>query len=508
MFSFVDDLLDRITMYKLLLYYLIILVLAAMGLSAWGTLHFGVVAIAVSTVILVVACYIVNKVFAAIFQAPTNAESVHITALILALIIAPMTSYTLVNVGFLLAASGLAMASKYILTINKKHIFNPAAIAVALTALGPRQSASWWVGTTAMLPFVLIGGILLVRKIRRGRMASTFFASTLLATIVYSLLAGDNVLTSLHNTLLTSAMFFLGFVMLTEPLTTPPTAKKQAWYAILTGLLFPPQFHVLSLYSTPELALVASNVFSYLISPKTKLFPTLKQKLRLTPDSVDFVFDPNHKFSYKPGQYMEWTLPHDNTDSRGNRRYFTLASSPTEPEVRIGIKFYKRGSSYKRALLDITHETPIVAAQIAGDFVLPKDAQQGLVFIAGGIGVTPYRSMIKYLLDTKDARDITMLYSARTAEDFAYKDVFEQARKEIGLNVVYAVTDKLAASSNETTWAGRINAKMIKKEVPDYHNRLFYISGTQAMVTSMQHVLASLEIPRHQIKVDYFSGYA
>ena len=278
MFSAADKLLDKVTMYRLLLYYLIVLIVAAMGLSAAGILHFTVSAIAVSTILLVGVCWIANKLFAAIFNAPTNIESSLITGLILALIIAPYASTQILNITFLFAAAGLAIASKYILTINKKHIFNPAAVAVALTALGPRQSASWWVGTTAMLPFVLIGGILLVRKIRRGRMVVTFFISTLLATAVYSLLAGNSVFSALDKTVMTSAMFFLGFVMLTEPLTTPPTSQKQAWYAVLTGILFPPQFHILSLYSTPELALVAGNLFSYIISPKTKLFPSAYAK--------------------------------------------------------------------------------------------------------------------------------------------------------------------------------------------------------------------------------------
>jgi ferredoxin-NADP reductase/Na+-translocating ferredoxin:NAD+ oxidoreductase RnfD subunit len=509
MLNFIDNLLNRITMYRLLLYYLIALVLIAFGMSLAGVLHFSAAALATSTIILVVTCWLVNWILAAIFEAPTNVNSSYITALILDLIIAPFTSHQILNITFLLAAAGLAMTSKYILTIRKKHIFNPAAIAVALTALGPRQSASWWVGTTALLPFVLIGGILLVRKLHRGRMVTTFFASTLVATVIYNLLAGDNVFTALHNTLFTSAMFFLGFVMLTEPLTTPPTAKKQNWYAALTGLLFPPQFHVLSLYSTPELALVAGNAFSYIISPKAKLFPVLKQKLRLTPDSVDFVFSPNYKqFSYTPGQYMEWTLPHDGPDNRGNRRYFTLASSPTEPDVRIGVKFYERSSSYKTALLAATRQTQIVASQISGDFVLPKDPKQKLVFIAGGIGVTPYRSMIKYLVDNQEKRTITMLYSARTAEDFAYKDVFEQARDELGINTVYAVTDGRAQLDDHHSRLGRINADMIKQVVPDYQERTFYISGTQSMVAAMRDTLSRLGIPKHQVKVDYFSGYA
>lgn len=497
-------------MYKLLQYYLIALVLIAMGLSVDNVLHFSAALIAVSALLALFTCWFVNKVFATIFDAPTNVESVYITALILALIIPPTSNGNMAeHLTFILAASGLAMASKYILTIHRKHIFNPAAIAVVLTALGPRQSANWWIGTSVMLPYVLIGGILLVRKIRRGSMVLTFFVSTLIATALYAFIAKSDVYVGLKETITTSAMFFLGFVMLTEPLTTPPTTKKRTWYAILAGFLFPPQFHIFSLYSTPELALITSNVFSYIISPKTKLFPTLKQKLRLTPDSADFVFAANHKkFTYLPGQYMEWTLPHEDTDSRGNRRYFTLASSPTESNIRIGVKFYKKSSSYKDALLKATPETPIVAAQVSGDFILPKDPKQKLVFIAGGIGVTPFRSMTKYLLDKKETRSIILLYSAKTTKDFAYKDIFDAARNEIGMKSVYVVTGKEDISSQEHTLSGRISSQMIRQEITDYQERTFYISGTQNMVNGARKTLDGLGVPRSQIKVDYFSGYA
>jgi glycine betaine catabolism B len=510
MFSLIDRLLDKITMYKLLFYYLIVLLLIAFGLSLTGVLHFGAASIVTSTIILVAACWVINKIFAEIFKAPTNVESVYITALILALIIPPNTDgNTVEHITFLLAASGLAMASKYILTINKKHIFNPAAIAVVLTSLGPKQSADWWIGTSAMLPYVLIGGVLLVRKIRRGRMVLTFFISVLLATIGYTLLAKNSVYTALKETITTSAMFFLGFVMLTEPMTTPPTAKKQTWYAVLTGILFPPQFHILSLYSTPELALISSNVFSYIVSSKAKLFPTLKQKLRISPDSADFIFSTNQKrFSYSPGQYMEWTLPHENTDSRGNRRYFTLASSPTESDIRIGVKFNKKGSSFKEALVDMNPETKVVAAQVSGDFTLPKDPKKKLVFIAGGIGVTPYRSMAKYLLDTQQKRTITMLYSARTTKDFAYSDIFEQCRDEFGMKTIYVVTDEPATIPHEHIRPGRINSEMIKNEIPDYQQRVFYLSGTHSMVVAMQHILHGLGVSRRHIIIDYFSGYS
>jgi len=506
MLSAIDALLDRVTMYRLLLYYLIGLLIAAVGLSIFGDLHYNPLLIAMSALILVTGCWIANKVFAIVFDAPTNVESTHITALILALIITPANSLN--GVMFLLAAAGLATASKYILAIKSKHIFNPAAIAVVLTAIGPKQTASWWVGSAVMLPFVLIGGILLVRKIQRGRTVITFFISVILATCFYTLLAKGNIVTNLDKTLLSSAVCFLAFVMLTEPLTSPPTKAKRTWYAVLIGALFPPQVHILSVYSSPELALIIGNIYAYVVSPKAKLFLRLKQKIRLTPDSVDFVYTPDRQLSYRPGQYMEWTLAHNGVDSRGNRRYFTLASSPTEADIHLGVKFYEKGSSYKRALLTMDNQTTIVASQIAGDFVLPNDPNQKIVFIAGGIGVTPFRSMIKYLIDTNQKRIVTLLYSAKTQQDLAYRQIFEEARQKLGIKTIYNLTDSAPNPSGLYEKPGIITAELIKTEVPDYQERVFYISGTHAMVVAMRTILQSLGVAHHNIKEDFFPGYA
>jgi ferredoxin-NADP reductase/Na+-translocating ferredoxin:NAD+ oxidoreductase RnfD subunit len=493
-------------MYRLLLYYLLVLVAAAIGLSAFGDLHFNPIYIAISTGILVGACWIINKVFSYIFDAPVNPESSLITGLILALIITPNpTGYGIL---FLLAASGLAMASKYLLTIREKHIFNPAAVAVALTALGPRQTASWWIGTAVMLPFVLAGGILIMRKTGRQRMVFSFFAATTASTIVYSVLSKVSVISSLHNMILSSAIFFLGFVMLTEPLTSPPTAKKQTWYAVIVGFLLPPQVHIFNFYTTPELALIIGNAFSYIVSPKTKLFLALKQKAKIATDTAEFVFHPDRTFAYQPGQYAEWTLAHEGPDSRGSRRYFTLASSPTEPDLRIGIKFNEKSSSFKEALLDMDDESYIVASQLAGDFVLPKDPTKKLVFIAGGIGVTPFRSMVKYLVDTNDSRTVTLLYSVRNEAGIAYKSIFEEAIEAIGLDTIYAVTDSNATISDPHARAGSITGELIKQAVPDYLERVFYISGTHAMVVAMQDILTELGVSHHNVKVDFFPGYA
>jgi ferredoxin-NADP reductase/Na+-translocating ferredoxin:NAD+ oxidoreductase RnfD subunit len=500
----VDRLLDNITMYRLLLYYLIGLLLTAMVLGRLGHLPYGPQNILLSTSVLVAACWVINKAFALILKAPTNYESSLITALILALIISPAGS----GLPFMLAASGLAMASKYLLTINRKHLFNPAAVAVTLTALGPQQSASWWVGTAVMLPFVLIGGVLIVRKIRRTAMVVAFLGSAFVADAVYVTLTHGIASANLKDLILNSALFFLAFVMLTEPLTSPVTRGKQIWYGVLVGALFPPQAHLLSLYSTPERALIVGNLFAYIVSPKTKLFPALKKVVKISPNALDFIFESQRHLAYEPGQYMEWTLPHDKTDSRGNRRYFTLASSPTENDLRLGIKFYKNGSSYKRAMLAMTPQTPIVAAQVSGDFVMPEDASRKLAFIAGGIGITPYRSMIKYLIDREQKRDVVLLYSARSAEEITYRDVFEEAHQKLGLKTVYTLTDEATPLPDTNYRAGYITSEVIKAEIPDYQDRTFYLSGTHDMVTAMREALTDLGIHHSHIKTDFFPGYA
>ena len=202
---------------------------------------------------------------------------------------------------------------------------------------------------------------------------------------------------------------------------------------------------------------------------------------------------------------MEWTLSHDHPDDRGNRRYFTLASSPTENTIRLGVKFYKNGSTYKNALLKMEGATKIVAAQLAGDFVLPKDAKKKLVFVAGGVGITPFRSMLKYLTDKNEPRDIIMFYSNRKADEIVYKDVIEDAQRKLGIKTIYTLTDH----NHEQNWKGqegRINAAMIMKHVIDYKDRLFYISGPQTMVASTEVELKSIGVKDSHIIKDFFPG--
>lgn len=500
----IDGFLNDITMYRLVLYYLLFLLAGAVLLSFFGVLPYSVWSIVFSVGFLVVISWLVNTIFGKVFQAPVNPESSLITALILALIITPAA--TLHDLAFLFWAAVLSEASKYILAVGRKHLFNPAALAAALTALVLGQSASWWVGTASMLPFVLLGGWLIVRKIRREDLVFSFLIIAAFTTLVFGFLKGGNLLSTGQKIILDSPLLFLAFVMLTEPLTTPPGRDYRMVYGGLVGFLFAPQVHLGSFYSTPELALLAGNVFSYLVSPKQKLILRLKEKIQIAPDIYDFLFQSDSKLAFTPGQYLEWTLSHNKADSRGSRRYFTIASSPAEEQIRIGVKFAQNASSFKKALLLMEKGSQVIASQTDGDFILPNDPTKKLVFIAGGIGITPFRSILKYLLDTNQKRDIVLFYTNREAAEVVYTDVLERARQLLGIRVVYTLTE--SAPKGWQGRVGRLDEQILREEILDFRERIFYLSGPRGMVSLFEEILAKMGVKKGQIKTDYFPGFA
>jgi ferredoxin-NADP reductase len=502
-----DRWLNRVTMYRLVIGYLTALLGVAVIASWRGLLAYPPVAIVATAAIAVTACVAINSLFAETFGAPVNHDSAAITGLILALIVGP--AQTPDDYVFLGWAATLAMASKYILAWRHVHLFNPAAIALVATGLCAGQTASWWVGTATLTPFVIAGGVLLTRKIGRGDLVGTFLWATMFTTLAWSALEGKAFPQALQRGVVDSPLWFLGFVMLTEPVTTPPTRRRQIAYGLLAGVLCVPQLHLGSFYLDPEFALVVANAGAIPLRSWSKRRLELVRSVAVSPDVIDFFYAPSPPLAYQPGQYLEWTLAHDHPDRRGMRRYFTLASSPTERTLRIGVKFAERGSSYKRAM--VAHGwrgEAIVAAHVAGDFTLPRDPKRKLAFIAGGIGITPFRSMAKYLTDRGEKRDIVVLYANRRAEDILYRDVFAAAQRAFGLRPVAVLSDASSAPPGWAGVAGRIDAALIARQIPDYPERLFYVSGSPALVESVQRALRDLGVKPDRIKTDWFAGLA
>lgn len=504
LFRPIDDFLNLITMYRLVLYCLISLWIVALIFSFFKYLPFLPFQFIFSSLIILLSSWISNKLLAKIFNAITNLESVYITALILIFIITPSVQSH--NIIFFLFASVAAQATKYILALNKKHLFNPVAAAVFIASLLNVGNASWWVGSKIMIVPVLLIGLLIIRKVQREIMVLVFFAVSIAVIVLFSFQSNPDLFGTVFRTFTESPILFFAFIMLTEPLTTPATRNLRIIYAMVVGFLFATPFNFGSIYSTPELSLLIANIFSFLISPKKKIMLFLKEKKRLARDTYDFAFKADSLLEYNAGQYLEFTLPVDNPDSRGNRRYLTLASSPTEGEYRIAVKIPENPSKFKRKLINLTSSDKILAGNLMGDFILTKN-EENIVFIGGGIGITPFRSMIKFLLDNKIKKNITLFYSNKTEDEIVYREIFNEAKNKLGIKVIYNLTDLEKIPNNWQGYKGRLSPEIIAKEVPDYKKSIFYLSGPHGMVLGFEDILRNMRIPYSQIKKDFFPGY-
>lgn len=482
------------------------LLLVAVGLSAVGVLTFSWLDILAAAVFLPIATLAVNAVIGRLWKIPVNHDSAIISGLILALIFGPQSIATAWP--FLLFAAGLAMASKYLLAIGHRHIFNPAAVGAILTGLILHNGASWWVGVPALLPVVIVGGYLMVKRVHRQVMVVTYLIAAAGAVVIELAISGQlgSVGPALNSLALYSAIWFMATVMLIEPMTSPTTTSHQIVYGLLVALVpFAVRQVGWTLLYPLEAGLLAGNLYNFVVRRDQKMELTLKEKIKLGPNIISFLFDKPARFKHSAGQFLEWTLPHAEADDRGYRRWFTVSSSPTEPNIRLTTKFAERSSSFKTALHNLKPGQKISAANLEGDFVLPENRDEKLVFIAGGIGITPFRAMTKYLLDTKQSQDIVLLYSAKTAAEVVFKEIFAQAEQALWLKPNYVLTDPPPA--NWTGQSGFIDAAMIKRVVGDWQNRVFYISGPEPMVEAFEKMLAAIGIADNKIKRDFFPGY-
>jgi ferredoxin-NADP reductase len=147
----------------------------------------------------------------------------------------------------------------------------------------------------------------------------------------------------------------------------------------------------------------------------------------------------------------------------------------------------------------------MIGSQLAGDFLLPLDDNTKLGFIAGGIGVTPFRSHIQYLLDTNRTPDVQMFYCTNTVADIAYQSLWEKAVSIGLLRIVYVVAKEAVSSPYEE---GFLDATILARYAPDASERRWYISGPPVMVNTYSRLLHTIGVPRMNIVEDFFPGVA
>lgn len=499
--DYIDDALNSITMYRLVLYVLLTISGLAGILSVLGWISYSPFALVLSATVLVATCWSVNRVLATAFKAQTSVESALITGLILFLILKPTAEP--LGLLVLVGAGIIAEAPKYFFG-PWRSVFNPAAIAALTVSVLGLTSATWWVGSKMLLSVVLVAGLLLVRKLRKLQVVAVFWLVALALAAVTAVVQGNEVGDALKIVVLSGPLVFMGTVMLTEPSTMPPTKSWQLAYAAVIGLLFGLQFQFGPIDSSPELALVVGNLLSYIVSSKYRIELRWLATNQLAPSLYEFVFRAKRPLRYKPGQYAEWSLSHSHPDDRGTRRFFTIASVPGGETVKLVARISQQSSSsFKRAMLAMGHGSILTAGKVQGDFVLPHDTTQKLGWIAGGIGVTPFMAMAESLRQGGQSRDVAMLYTSARPQEFLHEELWSGLG---GLRLTKVLTDPKA----DPSWKGEvgfIDVDMLRRAVPDYKERRWYISGPDAMVTNYRRMLATTGVSRHNIVTDYFSGY-
>jgi ferredoxin-NADP reductase len=222
---------------------------------------------------------------------------------------------------------------------------------------------------------------------------------------------------------------------------------------------------------------------------------TFSHSENITPSIKTLWFKPEAPVRYQAGQFTELHLEHESPDDRGIRRWFTLSSSPTEPLVAITTKFVDNGSSFKGTLSAIQPGVPLKLADPMGDFVLPKDTSIPLTFVAGGMGISPVRSIVKWLLDTGESRDVQIIYSASQPEDLAFDELF----KSSGFKYTTVVTN----SENSS----RLTTERILDLGNFKNNGLIYLSGPEIMIETLNGDLIAAGIDDQRIVPDFFPGY-
>jgi glycine betaine catabolism B len=505
MIARIDRLLGRVTMYVLVVIWLGVIGVAALVLTFIpnGPLAFSPLALLATASVLLVVSYLANGVAGLLLRTRPQLSSTVITALLLLFILKPSIDL-LPLLGAALAAL-LAVVTKYLIAWRGRHALNPAAAAVFVVGFIPGIAfAQWWVGIPQLLPFVAVGALLVLFRTRRLLMGVVFVAVVVVGWQVRGLFDAGAPLDLLSLALLSlPTVFFAGF-MLSEPLTLPPRRWQQLVEAVVVALLTLVPFSIVgSLYNSPQLALLVGNVLAFLVGQRRGIRLRFLGRRELTPTSWDFAFAPAAPVRFRPGQYMELTLPHSGTDARGWRRVFSIATAPESGEVRFGVRLPDKPSSFKTALMELEPGTTVSATSVGGDFLLPADPERKLLLLAGGIGVTPFVGQLQQAAAESPRRDIVLVSAIASGAELAYGPELAAT----GFPVIVVAPDRPATLPPGVIWVegDGLSAGIAHEHVPDARERTVLVSGAPAAVRDLKRALRGSGVRR--VLTDTFIGY-
>lgn len=247
---------------------------------------------------------------------------------------------------------------------------------------------------------------------------------------------------------------------------------------------------------------------------------TLVNKEQVAKGTVSFFWEADPPFTWRPGQFLYYTVPLPATDKRGNTRHFTIASSPTENVIQLTTRI-RDESLFKETLNGLEVGTVIEGSGPRGDFVLDEEKNDSQVFLAGGIGITPFRSIIKFATDKNLKTPIHLIYSNSVPEEIAFKsDLDSWMEINSNLKVSYTITKP----EDVKDWNGltsRIDESMIENllkienkqslSLRDWNLKIstitWWVCGPPAFVSGMQDELQKLGVSGDKVELEQFTGY-
>ena len=232
----------------------------------------------------------------------------------------------------------------------------------------------------------------------------------------------------------------------------------------------------------------------------------IKEKREVAKGTLLVIFDLlGEEVDFIAGQYFWVTLldpPYD--DEKGPRRHISVVTSPTERGV-LGLCTRLRDSAFKRSLAELPVGTEVDVEQPKGNFLLPTETDRPFVFVAGGIGITVFRSMLVYITDEGLPHRVTLVYSNRDRESTAFLDELQDLeRRNPNIRLVLTMTDDDGWDGEKRLIDADVLRDHLEGELADYR---YLVAGPPPMATSVVEKLHAAGIPEEQVAADSFSGY-
>jgi ferredoxin-NADP reductase len=239
--------------------------------------------------------------------------------------------------------------------------------------------------------------------------------------------------------------------------------------------------------------------------------PPYKAKLKaqetICSGTTAFYFEKPEDFEFEAGQFANFTLlSRGDTDLEGNTRALSIASAPHEGNLMVATRL--RATAFKRTLNSLPLGTELLLQGPYGWMTLPRNSTRPAVLLAGGIGITPFRSLIWNAAQSLSPRRILLFYSVRIPEEAAFlEELQEMERYNVRYKLICTVTQPEKAKTPWQGETGRISIQMLSKWIPDLSVPIYYVAGPPGMVTGVRQMLIGSGIAEEDIRAEEFAGY-